>query len=304
MKKKLRFNNFLQILLVLAFLGLGHLGFGQTPVPMLSQSGNTYSENFSDIANWTNNFAAGVGANRWASYPITTGGTANDGKRTTKSSASFSTSSAGGVQKGTGNLVFLSTGSGATSEAVAVDLLLDFTGVNAGTLSFDWSAIDNGNGTRPTSLRVYWSIDNSTFTELTTAQILDVVSSSTGTISSIALPSAFNNASTARIRFYNHAGSVTGSGNRDKIAIDNITVTSTAGNSAPTASGVGVIGTADVGEILTGMYTYADNENNPQGTSIFKWYRADNASGLNEIAISGATSSSYTLTIDDLNKFV
>jgi hypothetical protein len=304
MKKKLRFKGFFKAFMILAVLGFGQLGFGQTPVPMSLQPGNTYSENFSDIANWTNNFASGIGANRWASYPITTGGNANDGKRTTKSSASFSTSSGGGVQKGTGNLVFLSTGSSTTSEAVAVDLLLDFTGVNAGTLSFDWSAIDNGNGTRPTSLRVYWSIDNSNFTELTAAQILNVLSSSTGTISSIALPSDFNNTSTARIRFYNHAGSITGSGNRDKIAIDNITVTCSAANSAPVATGVGVSGTTNVGETLVGTYDISDAEGDELGTPIFKWYRADNAAGLNETAIAGATSSSFTLTIDDLNKFI
>lgn len=36
-------------------------GFAQTPFPM---SGGNYSENFADIANWTNNFAAGTGVNR------------------------------------------------------------------------------------------------------------------------------------------------------------------------------------------------------------------------------------------------
>ena len=37
------------------------------PFPM--SSGN-YSENFNDIANWTNNFASGIGAQYWASVPI------------------------------------------------------------------------------------------------------------------------------------------------------------------------------------------------------------------------------------------
>ncbi len=209
----------------------------QTPVPMVSQPSNTFTENFADIANWTNNFAAGAGANRWASYPVTTGGTANDGKRTTKSSATFVTTTAGGVQKGTQSLVFLSTGSGATSEAVAVDLLLDFTGVNAGTLSFIWAAVDNGNGTRPTSLRVFWSIDNSTFTEISAAQILDIQSVNSGSITNVTLPTAFNNSATARLRFYNHAGAVTGGGSRDKISIDDVTVTATPAGPIITASG-------------------------------------------------------------------
>lgn len=220
------------LLFLLTFAGMN----AQTPVPMLSQPSTTYTENFADIANWTNNFAAGTGANRWASYPITTGGTANDGKRTTKSSATFVTGTSGGVQKGTQSMVFLSTGSSTPSEAVAVDLLLDFTGTNAGTLSFNWAAVDNGNGTRPTSLRVFWSIDNVNFTEIT--QVLDIQSVNSGAVTNVALPAAFNNVSTARLRFYNHAGTITGSGNRDKISIDDITVTATPNaSSSITASG-------------------------------------------------------------------
>ena len=222
-------HKFFRIGLLFIVLGMmGVIGWGQTPVPMASQAGLTYTENFADITNWTNNFTSGIGASRWSSYPITSGGSANDGKRTTKSSAVFVTTTAGGIQKGTGTLVFLSTGSSTPSEAVAVDFLMDFTGVNAGTLSYNWATVDNGSGTRPTSLRVYWSTDNIAFTELTAAQVMDQQSPASGQITTIALPSNFNNSSTARLRFYNHAGTVTGGGNRDKISIDDVTVTATA----------------------------------------------------------------------------
>jgi len=136
-------------------------------------------------------------------------------------------------------MLFLSTGSGTTPEAVAVDLLLDFTGRTAGTLSFDWAALDNASGTRPTSLRVFWSTDNSTFTEIAGAQILDkesATSPATGSVSGVALPTQFSGNASARLRFYNHAGAATGSGNRDKMQIDNVAVTSTAA-SAPTITG-------------------------------------------------------------------
>lgn len=43
---------------------LPNLVSGQTAVPMASQGGLSYTENFTDIANWTNGFAAGTGANR------------------------------------------------------------------------------------------------------------------------------------------------------------------------------------------------------------------------------------------------
>ena len=147
------------LLLVLLVSGKS---WGATPYVM---SGGNYSESFADIANWTNDFAAGAGASYWASVGIIgTGTSVTTGVRTTKSSATFATSTTGGIQKGTQALMFLSTGSGATPEAVAADLLLNFTNRNAGTLSFDWAAIDNASGTRPTSLRVFWSTDGTTFT--------------------------------------------------------------------------------------------------------------------------------------------
>jgi trimeric autotransporter adhesin len=139
----------------------------QTPVPMGSQPGLTYTENFADIANWTNNFAAGVGANRWGSVAINATGTIPDGVRTTVSTATFSTTTSGGVQRGTGNIVQLSTGATNNTSANAIDFFLDFTGVNAGTLSFDWATVFNSTGDRASSLRVYTSTNGVTFTELT-----------------------------------------------------------------------------------------------------------------------------------------
>jgi len=214
-------------LALVIMVGLGSVKSFGAPYVM---SAANFTANFADMANWTNNFAAGTGASYWASVDIIGSGTSvTTGVRTTKSSATFVTGTTGGVQKGTQALMFLSTGSTTTPEAVAVDLFLDFTGRIAGSLSFDWAAIDNSSGTRPTSLRVFWSIDGSTFTEIAGAQVLDKTSTSTGSITTVALPTQFNNSAAARLRFYNHAGNTaTGSGNRDKIQIDNVAVTSTA----------------------------------------------------------------------------
>jgi uncharacterized repeat protein (TIGR02543 family) len=223
---------FLSILILMLLVS----GKSWAATPYVMSTAN-YSEGFSDITNWTNNFAAGTGASCWASVGIIGSGTSvTSGVRTTKTSATFSTSTSGGVQKGTQALMFLSTGSGTTPEACAVDLLLDFTNRNAGVLSFDWAAIDNASGTRPTSLRIFWSTDGSTFTEITAAQVLDQVSPTSSSISTVSLPTQFNNCATARLRFYNHAGTVTGSGNRDKFQIDNVSVTSTAAVSTYTVN--------------------------------------------------------------------
>jgi hypothetical protein len=61
---------------------------------------------------------------------------------------------------------------------------------------------------------------------------------------------------------------------------------------APTASAVGITGTAQVGETLTGHYTYADSNNDPEATSTYRWLR-------NGVAIAGATASTYTLVSAD-----
>lgn len=72
----------------------------------------------------------------------------------------------------------------------------------------------------------------------------------------------------------------------------------------PVASNVVINGTARVGQMLHGNYSYSDNEGDPEGASILQWYRDDSVEGTTKVAISGAASSTYTLTADDLNKYI
>ncbi len=211
-----------------------------TPVPMATQAGLTYTENFADIANWTNNFAAGVGASPFTSVGVITAGAIPDPKTTTVSSATFaSAGTTGGLQRGSlsgnpaGSIVMLSTGASPNTTAVAFDFLADFTGVNAGTLSFSWARVDNSATDRSTSLKVYTSTDGTNFTELVGAAVANVVvgGAASGNITSVALPASFNGSSTARLRFYDYNGTLPGTaGTRPKIAIDNLNVTATSAN--------------------------------------------------------------------------
>jgi hypothetical protein len=70
----------------------------------------------------------------------------------------------------------------------------------------------------------------------------------------------------------------------------------------PRAQNVFVAGVAQVGQIVTGAYTYQDAD--PEGTSTYRWFRADDANGTNQVAISGATAITYTLTTDDQGKYI
>jgi hypothetical protein len=60
----------------------------------------------------------------------------------------------------------------------------------------------------------------------------------------------------------------------------------------PTASNVSTSGTPQVGQVLTGSYTYADVDGDDEGTSTFRWLR-----GTTPIA--GATAPSYALVAAD-----
>lgn len=91
---------------------------------------------------------------------------------------------------------------------------------------------------------------------------------------------------------YNYSAALNGSG------------TTLISNAAPVASSVAISGTLNVGQILTGGYTYSDTDGDTQGTSTYQWYRADDASGTNGVAISGATATTYTLQAADVNKYI
>lgn len=217
--------------------------FSQTPVPMASQSGLSYTETFADIANWSNNFTTGVGAAPFKSVSVGGGGAIiPNALKITAATATFVTTSSAGVQRGIGNIVLLSTGASDNTSSTAIDFYADYTGVNAGKLSFDWATVFNSTGTRTGSLKIYTSTDGTNFNELTTAAVTSFVNNVAGggTISNIDLPSNFNNSSTCIIRFYYHNGVGGTNGSRPKISIDNLTITATAttgvDNTKPTVS--------------------------------------------------------------------
>jgi hypothetical protein len=75
-------------------------------------------------------------------------------------------------------------------------------------------------------------------------------------------------------------------------------------NRYPVANAVSQSGSPYLQTTLTGSYTYFDADNDPEGTTTYQWYRADNASGLNEMLISGATNLTYVISGADTLKFV
>ncbi|MBU1695087.1 MAG: hypothetical protein KKC51_14150 [Verrucomicrobia bacterium] len=212
---------------------LGSVARAATPVPMSSQPGLTYTEDFGDIASWADDFSSGIGANRFAGLDPYGSGPIPTATNITIDSTNWVSGTAGGRQRGSGTLVLLATGTSDNTTSVAVDFYMDFTGVSAGTLSFDWAAVSNSTGDRRSSLRLYGSTDGSAFTELTGAQVLNIQNntSTNGSVSGVALPSAFDGHPGARLRFYVHNGTGGTTGSRPKISLDNLTVTAAGGAS-------------------------------------------------------------------------
>ncbi|WP_165761290.1 cadherin-like beta sandwich domain-containing protein [Niastella koreensis] len=243
------------------------------PVPMASQPGMSYTQDFSDIAGWTNFFVSGNGANHFSGVSSTGTGATPNPNLLTFSTGTFITGSSGGMQKGTDqspatqSIVLLSTGSADNTSSAAIDFYMDFTGVNAGTLSFDWASINNSTGDRNGSLRVYASVDGSTWTDLTFADVLNFTNNSptSGSQSNIALPAIFNNSATARLRFYYNNGTGGTVGSRPKISIDNLKVTAVATTpcvsptTAPTALTFGTITDVSIAGSFTAASPASDN---------------------------------------------
>lgn len=63
-------------------------------------------------------------------------------------------------------------------------------------------------------------------------------------------------------------------------------------------------GKVKVGEKILANYVYQDADNDLQGTSIIKWYRADSANGKNKQLIAGANGLSLTLAQSYEGKFI
>jgi len=234
-------------LVMVMMLLISRKNYAQTYYSMAS---GDYSKNFDDITNttaWPNGFN-GTSSTEWIGVAVNASGTVPDGvKITTTTTSAFVSGFSGGVQRGDGtngpdgSIILLCTGTTDNNSAIAIELLLDFTSRTAGTLSFSWASVNNqavaGNN-RNGSLRVYTSTDGILYSELTSAQVLNFTNNTptSGAITSVSLPSAFNGASAARIRFYDCNGTGGTSGSRPKISIDNVVVTSTGNSVAPSVS--------------------------------------------------------------------
>jgi len=73
---------------------------------------------------------------------------------------------------------------------------------------------------------------------------------------------------------------------------------------APVATNVTVNGIVLMASTLTATYTYIQYNGIAEGSSRYQWYSANDASGTGQAALSGATTSTYTVAAPVVGKFV
>ncbi len=71
----------------------------------------------------------------------------------------------------------------------------------------------------------------------------------------------------------------------------------------PVASELAIAGREEVDGTLTGSYVYSDLNGDEEGPTLLKWYRADDATGTNQVEVATDTLT-YTLVADDEGKYM
>jgi uncharacterized protein (TIGR02145 family) len=77
-----------------------------------------------------------------------------------------------------------------------------------------------------------------------------------------------------------------------------------AAEKAPLATNVSYSPAPGTSVELKATYTFVDANNDPEGTSLYQWYTATDASGANQEAISGAITKSFTPTAAQAGKYI
>jgi hypothetical protein len=72
----------------------------------------------------------------------------------------------------------------------------------------------------------------------------------------------------------------------------------------PYAYEMSISGDLLIGEEVTGIYTYFDPNADPEGISLYQWYRATEPHGWDAVMIQGAVFQNYNLTEEDYGKFM
>ena len=72
----------------------------------------------------------------------------------------------------------------------------------------------------------------------------------------------------------------------------------------PQASNAAINGNSSIGDVQTGAYTYSHEEGNTESGSTYQWYRSYDGTVEARVNISGATSLTYNMTINNSGQYI
>lgn len=75
-------------------------------------------------------------------------------------------------------------------------------------------------------------------------------------------------------------------------------------NTPPTCTNVSIDGNLMVSNTIVGKYVYDDIDGDTESSSIYRWYRSDDAIGTNKIFITEQSVANYKLSHEDAGKFI
>ncbi len=180
----------------------------------------------------------------------------------------------------------------------SIDLAWNYEKYRSGTRAFDWTFFHGSTSTATTAANPG---DQSYAADANNTVISNPPAATAKSFSITGLSIA--NGATYYLR-WTYTG-VAGSTNAQGLAIDDFSITANVStNNIPVASSVTFTGPLATGNTHTGSYTYSDAENDPEGTSTFRWFRANDAAGAGAVAIGGATSITYQPGSNDIGKYL
>ncbi len=140
--------------------------------------------------------------------------------------------------------------------------------------------------------RYSWNKDGNSNHSSYTANIAQIIGDST-----YVLPSGISgNYIMVKVEIWN--------GSSYQTAVESSWSSGTVGaNSKPVADNINITGGLNVGQTLSGTYTYTDAENDPQATADYQWLRSSSSTGTSPSNI-GTNSPTYILTSGDAGNYI
>lgn len=273
-------NNFVRTFILLFFLMVSGRVLGQSTIPTaFNLSGGNYTLTTYSATTFPPNMAIGYEDN------------STDGNFTNDLATNTTNGSAAGNWKGelANGISYQASGSSARGS-----FLLRTISTSRTNIVVAWTVRDITANANTNYIELQWRVGTSGAWNNVTGDLYEQGSTANGATFSITLPSGAENNSDLRIRWIYYE---VGTGTRDRLAIDDITVSS---SPESLCSGTPTPGNtnATVNPVVSGGTTVLSLQNATSGSGVsYQWQSSTTSATTGFSNISGATSATYTATV-------